>query len=58
MANYTKTDILTERLLLLPVDWDENDLLLKSGSTLYIYKVFSYLYAKSIMNSNEAYSKH
>ena len=28
LTNHTKSDILTKRLVFLPVDWDENDLLL------------------------------
>ena len=56
-ADYTKTDLLTQRLVVQSVDWDENDLLFIKRLQV-ISKVISYSHARTIMNINEIYSKH
>ena len=50
LTNYTKSDILTKRLVSLPVDWDENVLLFTKRLRM-VYKIIGYSYARTVMNS-------
>ena len=52
LTNYTKSDILTQRLVLLPEGWDEHDLLFKKRLQM-MNTVIGYLYTRTITNSIE-----
>ena len=56
MTSYTKFYVLTQTLLLLPVEWDENDLLFTKRLQM-MTNVITYSYAKTIMSSIEIYGK-
>ena len=57
MTNYIKFDIIPQRLLLLPVDWDEKDSIFAKWLQM-MNKVISHSYAKKFMNSIEIFGKH
>ena len=50
VMNFTKTDLLTKRLVLLPASWDKYGLLFKKRLDMMI-KIIGYSQARTFMNS-------
>ena len=57
LINFTESDIVTNRLVLLPFDWDGKFFIFKKWLQR-MNKLNSYLYARILMNGSEIDSKH
>ena len=56
LINFTKSNVLIQSLVLLPVDWDKNYLLITKWLLVRI-KIFDYSHIRTITNSFEIQSK-
>ena len=56
LINFTKSNVLIQSLVLLPVDWDKNYLLITKW-LLVMIKIFDYSHIRTITNSFEIQSK-